>query len=110
MSGHLRAPSAKEPLVSINPLNAELNPICHLLALLGVHHFLHVSRIRFKEDTGWVPEQMWKFWKRKSLACLGNRPTVAPSAIFFWGGGEVEKITLLTLCYICFLWINKRNL
>jgi hypothetical protein len=30
----------------INPLNAELNPICHLLALLGVHHFLHVSRIR----------------------------------------------------------------
>jgi hypothetical protein len=30
----------------INPLNAELNPICYLLALLGVHHFLHVSRIR----------------------------------------------------------------
>jgi len=30
----------------INPLNAELNPICHLLALLGAHHFLHVSRIR----------------------------------------------------------------
>ena len=29
-----------------NPLNAELNPICHLLALLGAHHFLHVSRIR----------------------------------------------------------------
>jgi len=32
----------------VNPLNAELNPICHLLALLGVHHFLHVSRIRVK--------------------------------------------------------------
>ena len=30
---------------SINPLNAELNPICYLLALL-THHFLHVSRIR----------------------------------------------------------------
>ena len=27
-------------------LNAELNPICHLLALLGAHHILHVSRIR----------------------------------------------------------------
>ena len=25
----------------INPLNAELNPICHLLALLGAHHILH---------------------------------------------------------------------
>ena len=32
----------------INPLNAELNPICHLLALLGPHHILHVSRIRVK--------------------------------------------------------------
>ena len=31
---------------NINPLNAELNPICHLLALLGPHHILHVSRIR----------------------------------------------------------------
>jgi hypothetical protein len=29
----------------INPLNAELYPICHLLAL-GAHHILHVGRIR----------------------------------------------------------------
>jgi len=29
---------------NINPLNAQLNPICHLLALLGAHHILHVSR------------------------------------------------------------------
>ena len=27
----------------LNPLNPELNPICYLLALLGAHHFLHVS-------------------------------------------------------------------
>ena len=32
----------------INPLNAELNPICHLLPLLWAHHILHVSRIRVK--------------------------------------------------------------
>jgi len=32
----------------INPLNPELNPICYLLALLGAHHFLYVSRIRVK--------------------------------------------------------------
>jgi len=31
------------------PLNTELNPICHLLALLGAHHIFHVSRIRVKE-------------------------------------------------------------
>ena len=33
----------------LNPLNAELNPICHLLALLA-HHILHVSRIRVKRQ------------------------------------------------------------
>ena len=32
-----------------NPLNAELNPICHLLALLGAHHILHISRIRVND-------------------------------------------------------------
>jgi len=32
----------------LNPLNAELNPICPLLALLGAHHILHISRIRVK--------------------------------------------------------------
>ena len=35
-----------ERILKFNPLNAELNPICYLLALLGAHHFLHVSRIR----------------------------------------------------------------
>jgi hypothetical protein len=29
---------------TINPLNAELNPISHLLALLGAHPILHVSK------------------------------------------------------------------
>ena len=31
-----------------NPLNTKLNPICHLLALLGAHHILHVSGLRVK--------------------------------------------------------------
>jgi len=30
----------------LNPLNAELNPFDHLLAFLGTHPILHVSRIR----------------------------------------------------------------
>jgi len=37
--------------VVLNPLNAELNPIFYLLALLRAHHFLHVSRIRVKSLT-----------------------------------------------------------
>jgi hypothetical protein len=36
---------------NVNPLNAELIPICCLLALLGAYHFLHVSRIRVKSLT-----------------------------------------------------------
>ena len=37
-------------LTIFNFLNAELKPICYLLALLA-HHFLHVSRIRVKSLT-----------------------------------------------------------
>ena len=33
-----------------NPLNAELNPICDFLALLGAHHILHVFKIRVKVE------------------------------------------------------------
>jgi hypothetical protein len=32
----------------INPLKAELNPICQMLALLEVHPILHVSRLKVK--------------------------------------------------------------
>jgi len=35
----------------LNSLKAELNPICHLPAILGAHHILHVSRIRVKVPT-----------------------------------------------------------
>ena len=35
-------------LLNINPLNAELNPIRHLLALAGVHHFVQFSGVRVK--------------------------------------------------------------
>ena len=33
-------------VMNINPLNAELNPIRHLLALVAARHIVHVSRIR----------------------------------------------------------------
>jgi hypothetical protein len=36
--------------ISFNTLNAELNPICHLLALLGAHHIFHVSGVRVKSS------------------------------------------------------------
>jgi hypothetical protein len=36
---------------NFNPLNSELNLICHLLARAGAHHFVDVSRIRVKDST-----------------------------------------------------------
>jgi hypothetical protein len=35
-----------------NPLDAELNPICHMLALLGAHRIFHVSVLRVKKFRG----------------------------------------------------------
>ena len=40
--------SHKKNKYCFNPLKAELNPMCHLLALLGAHHILHISRIKVK--------------------------------------------------------------
>jgi len=50
--GHVqRMPDTRTVEKIFNPLNAKLNPICHLLALLGAHHMLHVSSIR----VNWKP-------------------------------------------------------
>ena len=43
---HVERSRAQFLLGPLEFLNAELTPICHLLALLGAHHILHVSRIR----------------------------------------------------------------
>jgi hypothetical protein len=43
-----------EDLAILKPLNAELNPIRHLLALAGGHHFVDVSRIRFNQISRYI--------------------------------------------------------
>jgi len=40
-----------ETLRYVNPLNTKLNPICHLLAFLGAHPIIHVSRVRVKQGS-----------------------------------------------------------
>jgi len=44
-------PHISSVIVVFNHLNAELNPISDLLALLGAHHILHVDRIRVNTVT-----------------------------------------------------------
>jgi len=65
-------------LNKINPLNAELNPICQLLVLLGAHHILHVSRIKVKRY-GRLLLKNYTYTNRKPLSfcwCLKHRTYV----------------------------------
>ena len=66
----------------INPLNAELNPICHLLALLGAHHIFHFSGLRVKlvwlstriiRVVLWKQQRTYRFCKIKGIYWLNKR-------------------------------------
>ena len=58
--------------VALNPLNAELNPVCHLPELLAAHHILHVSRIRVNtESKKWDAGVYWL----EFIGCLINLST-----------------------------------
>ena len=60
---------------SFNPLNVELNPICHLLALLA-HLILHISRIRVKSlhHPSWFRATTFQFL-HPSLATSSSTPS-----------------------------------
>jgi len=64
----------------INPLNAELNPICHLLALLGVY-FLHVSRKRVKTLTLTL---LMSAAGRSPAEIVGSNPTGGMDICLLW--------------------------
>ena len=93
----LRPESVLEHLcvpATINTLNAELNPICYLPALLGVHHFLHVSRIRVNNCSSSLWFYRWSVVVAVLLVVVGpagrpdydqqhcyhHAPTVKPEA------------------------------
>jgi len=53
--------------MGFNPLNAKLNPSYDLLALLGAHHILHVSRIRVNSAFKWL--RLWGLdWALRSAS------------------------------------------
>jgi len=53
---------------SINPLNAELNPICHLLASLEAHLILHISRIK----VNLAPIELDRCQINYQIFCIGS--------------------------------------
>ena len=81
----------------INPLNAKLNPVCYLLALLA-HHFLHVSRIRVNTRIGIGPVT--------TASRMSLNPTHRKCWHYFWyvlffrfkqAGGQVVEKTVTKL-------------
>jgi hypothetical protein len=80
----------------INPLNAKLNPICHLLALLGAHHILHVSRVRVNCAAATVTDNRMK---RNSVACfLASAAMQMTSAHFRDFTQRRMAVSLPTVC------------
>jgi hypothetical protein len=65
----------RKGLAYLHPLSAELNPICHLLALLGAHPIFHISRIRVKEKSLVVCSGFnWlKIWSSGSIYHSGSK-------------------------------------
>jgi len=61
-----------------NPLNAELNPICHLLALLGAHHIFHVRELKVNVSCRRIPTIWGPGWSW----CSSNRITFPPRTHF----------------------------
>jgi len=51
------------PSLCVNPLNAELNPICHLVALLGGATIVVVSRLRVNSELVKFNRQLTKYMK-----------------------------------------------
>jgi len=61
-----------------SPLNAELNPICHLLALLGARHILHISGVRVKAIMDYLKDfENWSIYVNLLATKSGKRERVS---------------------------------
>ena len=94
----IRIASVQSDEKPLNPLNAELNPICHLLALLGVHHFLHVSRIRVNTRDRWMSSEFCNSLHIATMTRLGHQ------APLFRRFRKRRRIVFLdSLCHISYV-------
>ena len=57
---------------NFNPLNVKLNTICHLPTLIGAHHILHVSSIRFKNQRTPAATHTYVFMVFRGTSLLFN--------------------------------------
>jgi hypothetical protein len=90
----------------INSLEAELNLICHLLALSGAHHILHVSRITvnscFTVDVlSWIFSSHWS--SRLMFANYRNKITFIPSMKTYFKNITKSPIKTILKCTVKFV-------
>jgi hypothetical protein len=66
-------------IIHFNPLNAELNPICHLLALLVGETIVVVSRLRVNRDFSNIRDWLYRIgpWPRTWRGDLLQSPATA---------------------------------
>ena len=76
--------------IRVNPLNAELNPIRHLLALVGARHFVHVRRIRVNRNM-----VVTRIAGVESWHWIGDEPQTSPCARICVSAGTVNEISVL---------------
>jgi hypothetical protein len=91
-------------LLNINTLNAELNPICHLLALLGAHYILHIRRIRLKKPSTCIASFFRSpilFFVSKPAQCSITFPVI--NAVY--PTKSLPSPIFLYLSSLCFRWL-----
>jgi hypothetical protein len=98
-----------------NPLNAKLNPICHLPALLGAHHIFRVSRTRVNPFSvaAAIARYSWPTVEPpKDVLCLVVTP--APCAVHYlpdvflplsmsteaWTKPPPRRLTASDICHV----------
>jgi len=96
---------------NLNPLNAELNSICHLTALLKAHLILHISRIRVKVLESSEPLQACNgtdltclnvFIEQQCIKTSGKSSGYNKSSVFFCEVSFVIDIFSWTFPYLSF--------
>ena len=84
-----------------NPISTELNLICYLLALLGAHHILHVSRIRVNIYFYAYSDWFLCSWGPYNHSHIIAKIVYCRSTYIWWPVNESCKG-----CVGCFPWLN----
>src|SRR5215510_10197389 len=88
------------------PLNAELNPTCHLLALLGGATIVVVSRLRVNEYSTIAYNTLEYIWvifhrimKNSQYMCQDNVSTF----VIYHGYGSLPRLPM----FLCLEWLHR---